>query len=211
MNDLKDKNKLSIGQTIVVNPEANFAKNPRGGYQNRDNPDGVEQDVPSIAAVGIGFIVGGGQENTIIIGGDALNSVKNWDVVKNLVNSSVTELKDDGKLIPGEVAYREFRPGNLPTNIKKGISEAWDKITNGENPWKNNSQNSPIHVIGSFNLTVRINANGTMATVCVYDSKTFKSFSDGNASTKTNRSRGKSKNKAFTNSYQRYLWNINLQ
>ncbi len=46
----------------------------------------------------------------------------------------------------------------------------------GENPWKNNSQNSPIHVLGSFSMSVRVNANGTTATVCVYDSRTFRSF-----------------------------------
>ena len=117
-------------------------------------------------------------------------------------------MKADGNFTPGEVALRVFSAGNLPTNIKKGLGEAWDKIKNGENPWKDNSQNSPIHVLGSFTMTV--NANGTTATVCIYDSKTFKSFSDGNASDKTNKSRSSSDNKILTNTYQRYLWNVNL-
>lgn len=44
-------------------------------------------------------------------------------------------------------------------------------------------------MLGSFNLSLRVNANGTTATVCIYDSKTFKSFSDGNASENANKKR----------------------
>lgn len=80
----------------------------------------------------------------------------------------------------------------------------------GENPWKNNSQNSPIHVLGSFSMSVRVNANGTTATVCVYDSKTFRSFSDGNAGAERNRTRSNALITPLTNTYQRYLWNIPL-
>ena len=208
MNDIKDINKISVGQNLIVNPEANFSKNPQGGYQNPDNPDGEEIKVDNIATIGINFVTGSGNENFVIVGGGALTSVQGWAVVTNLVNSSIAELKADGNFTPGEVALRVFSAGNLPTNIKKGLGEAWDKIKNGENPWKDNSQNSPIHVLGSFTMTV--NANGTTATVCIYDSKTFKSFSDGNASDKTNKSRSSSDNKILTNTYQRYLWNVNL-
>lgn len=127
-----------------------------------------------------------------------------------LVESSLNELLVDGKWAPGDVAYRQFRPGNLPSNIKKGIKEAWDSWRKGEDPWENNSQNSPIHVLGSFNLSVRINADGTTATVCIYDSKTFKSFSDGNLDEEKNRKRNKEKYKYLTNTYQRYIWNVKL-
>ena len=210
MNDLKDKNKLSIGQTLIVNPEADFSSNPRGGYQNADNSDGKEIKIDNIASVGFDFVTGSGEENSIIVGGGGLTSVKQWREVQKLLRSSIEELKADSKLTPGEVSYREFRPGNLPNNIKKGVKEAWEKIKNGEDPWANNSQNSPIHVLGSFNMSVRVNANGTTATVCIYDSKTFKSFSDGNSNEKNNKERKNSKHKFLTNTFQRYLWNINL-
>ncbi|OWP74016.1 RHS repeat domain-containing protein, partial [Flavobacterium oreochromis] len=210
MNKIKDKDKLSIDQTLIVNPEADFSNNPRGGYQNPDNPQGKEIKLDNIANVGFDFVTGSGEENSIIVGGDGLTSVKQWREVQKLLKSSIEELKADSKLTPGEVAYRSFRPGNLPENIKKGIKEAWDKIKNGENPWENNSQNSPIHVLGSFNMSVRVNANGTTATVCIYDSKTFKSLSDGNASEDNNKSRKDKKYKFLTNTYQRYLWNVNL-
>lgn len=211
MNGIEDANKISIGQELIVNPEANFSKNPRGGYQNPDNPDGPEIDVDNIAEIGFDFVLGKGNENTIVVGGGALQSVQDWNVVKTLVQSGLEEISSDGKWVPGEVAYRQFRPGNLPTNIKKGLTEAWEKIKNGEDPWMDNSQNTPIHVLGSFNLSVRVNANGTTATVCIYDSKTFRSFSDGNASDKANRSRKDSEEKYLTNTYQRYLWNVNIQ
>jgi len=206
----ENKNKLSIGQVLAVNPEANFSNNPRGGYQNPDNAFGDEKSIPSISAVGIAFVMGAGDENTVIIGGGALTSVQNWKEVKDRIASSLVELKADGKLVPGEAVARTFSAGSLPSNIKKGIVEAWDKLWKGENPWKDNSQNSPIHVIGSFRMTVRVNANGTTATVAVYDSKTFKSFSDNNAGSGANKSRKDSESKALTTTYQRYIWNINL-
>lgn len=212
MNDITEANKgkLSIGQVLKVNPEANFSKNPRGGYQNPNNEYGEEKSIRHIAAVGVAFITGDGDENTVIIGGGALNSVQNWKEVQNLVSSSIAELKADGKFLPGEVAFRSFSAGILKTNIKKGMREAWDKIKEGENPWKDNSQNSPIHVIGSFNITVRVNANGTTATVAIYDTKTFKSLTDNKAGSDSNKERKDSKVKMLTNTYQRYIWNINL-
>lgn len=40
MNNIKDKNKISEGQILWVNPEANFSDNPVGGYHNPDNTFG---------------------------------------------------------------------------------------------------------------------------------------------------------------------------
>ena len=211
MNNIKDLNKIKVGQVLQVNPEVNFSKNPRGGYSNPSNPNGKEVHMGNIVTVGIDFVSGTGKENTIIVGGGALESVKNWDVLKGLINSAVNEIKSDGKIKPGEAVSRSFSAGNLPTNIKKGLGEAWEKIKKFEDPWEDNSQNSPIHVLGSFNLSVRVNANGTTATVCIYDSKTFKSFSDGNASQDANRNRKDSNFKILTSTYQRYLWDIKIK
>ncbi len=209
LNDIKDINKISIGQNLSVNPEANFSKNPLGKYKNLDKADGVEVNVSNIANVGINFVAGAGNENIIVVGGDALKSVQNWKVVIDKQLELFKEIYSDGKYTPGEAAVKTFKAGNLPSNIKKSYYEFFERIVNGENP-SNNILNTPINVIGSFNISMRVNANGTTATVCIYDSKTFKSFSDGNASDKSNKKRPNAGYKFLTNTYQRYLWNIDL-
>ncbi|WP_177731293.1 hypothetical protein [Flavobacterium inviolabile] len=41
----------------------------------------------------------------------------------------VDEIINDGKVNPGEIAYRNFRPGNLPSNVKKtGLKEAFERL-----------------------------------------------------------------------------------
>jgi RHS repeat-associated protein len=212
MNNIseKGKDKLSIGQVLSVNPEANFSKNPRGGYQNPDNSSGKEVEIPKISQVGFDFVKGKGEENSVIVGGGALKSVQNWAEVKSLVSTLTNLVYEDGKAMPGEAYVLSFRAGTLTYNAYKGLSEAWDKFKKGEDPWKDNSQNSPIHVIGSFSISIRVNANGTTATISVYDSKTFKSFSDGKASEDSNRKRKDYFVPVLTNTYQRYIWNINL-
>ncbi len=139
-----------------------------------------------------------------------MKSVQNWDEAKFLVKDGITDIKRDGKNTHGEAYEYKFDAGFLPANATKGIWEFFDKLKNGENPWKTNSQNTPIHVLGSFNLSIRVNANGTTATVCIYDAKTVKSFSDGNAGKNSNRSRKDYYILPLTTTYQRYLWNIKL-
>ena len=210
MNDIKDKDKISKGQILRVNPEADFSHNPRGGYQNPQNSFGPEVEVSHIAKIGIDFVFGEGLENSIIVGGRALRTVQKWRVVQGLVEHGIRMIKGNGNWKPGDFVYTEFRPGDLPSNILKGVGEAWDDIKNGRDPWASNSLNSPIHVIGSFNMTIRVNANGTTATVCIYDSKTLKSATDNNASDDVNKNRQKSGDNYFTNTYQRYIWNVTL-
>ncbi|CAF3415858.1 unnamed protein product [Rotaria socialis] len=208
--NIHDKDKLKIGQVLRVNTEADFERNPRGGYQNPENSVGKECVVNNIAEVGVGFVAGVTIENAIVIGGDGLKSVQNWKEVKKKVNELINMASDDGRLIPGEAYSLPFSPGDLPSNIKKGFKEAWEKVKNGENPWKDNSQNSPIHIIGSFSISLRVNSDGQTATVCVYDSKTFNSFTD-NKTNGGNRGRNSSTLPMLTSTYQRYLWNINLK
>ena len=153
----------------------------------------------------------------ILLNSAAQNSTPNLFLKRNIRQDNqsfqffVMEDNADDKIKPGEAVSRSFSAGNLPTNIKKGLGEAWEKIKKFEDPWEDNSQNSPIHVLGSFNLSVRVNANGTTATVCIYDSKKFKSFSDGNASQDANRNRKDSNFKILTSTYQRYLWDIKIK
>jgi LysM repeat protein len=214
MNKLSNPNKLKIGQVLKVNPEASFSENPwkRIGYTNSDKDDGIETEEDDISDVGSGFVTGLQHENTIIIGGDALKSVQQWKEVKKLAAEAVQEITADGKWSAGDVAIRSFKAGSLPSNIKNGLWEGLVAYVKGEDPWKDNSQNSPIHVIGSFTLSVRVNANGTTATVCVYDRKSLKSLSDNRADASSNRSRKQVMIiPSMTNTYQRYLWNMDLK
>lgn len=106
MNGIRDVNKISVGQELLVNPEADFSKNPRGAYQNTENSFGSEVTIGDIAYVGMDFVLGQGEENSIIVGGGALESVQNWDVVKGLMKSGLEEITSDDKWAPGDVAYR---------------------------------------------------------------------------------------------------------
>ncbi|MFY0254669.1 RHS repeat-associated core domain-containing protein [Chitinophaga sp. 30R24] len=209
MNNIKDGN-LVVGQVLNVNPEANFSQNPRGGYQNPNNAVGVETPYNDIANVGLNYVAGTGAENTIITGGTALASVQNWAEVRSKLSYLVDLVMLDGKAVPGEAYVASFRPGSLLKNVKKGVGEAWGKIKQFEDPWRDNSQNSPIHVLGSFSISIRVNANGTTATICVYDSKTTSSFSDNKAGGNVNRGRQGSHFLPLTSTYQRYLWNIDF-
>ena len=213
MNGLANPDKLKIGQVLHVNPEANFSDNPwKIYYKNPDNSDGVEREIDDISDVGFTFVTGLTYENTIIVGGDALKSVQGWSEVKTRVDEALGEIMKDGRGTPGEHVVIPFSAESLPTNIKKSIWEAFVSKLKGEDPWENNRMNSPINVLGSFTLSVRVNANGTTATVCVYDSKTATSGSDNRIDNKWNRSR---KNvmitPALTTTYQRYLWNVNIK
>ncbi|WP_452223472.1 RHS repeat-associated core domain-containing protein [Lacinutrix chionoecetis] len=211
LNDIEDRDLILIGQVLSVNPEANFSKNPRGGYRNANNPDGVEVEKDYIIMVGIDFAIGAEEENSMIVGGGALESVKNWKEVDDRVTSGILELKS-GEMFPGKSVTRSFQAGSLASNMKKGLNEAWEKIKKWENPLEDNSQNSPIHILGSFNMSIRINANGTSATVTVYDSKTLKSGLDNQSEKAKNRPRGVNDDLGdiLTNTYQRYIWNIDL-
>ncbi|WP_177731291.1 hypothetical protein [Flavobacterium inviolabile] len=71
---------------ITINPEADFFVNPRGGYQNLFNADGKEvfQIILQVLVL-TNFVLGLGERNLIVIGGDLKKkSVQNWKVVKGL-------------------------------------------------------------------------------------------------------------------------------
>jgi len=211
LNNIKDRNGIiKPGQILTVNPEADFTNNPRGGYRNHDNAEGKEVTISSISKVGINFIRGRGEENSIVVGGKALESVKNWAEVSTRVDELVKRVFADGKAHPGEAYSNVFEAGSLSMNVVKGILEAMDDYNQGKDIWKNNSQNSPIHVIGSFGISIRVNANGTTATIAVYDRKSIGSFSDNKLDENSNRKRKDYPMPYLTNTYQRYLWNISL-
>ena len=214
MNNLDPKNdkSLQIGTILKINPEADFSDNPVGKfYSNPDNSNGVETNVSHIAKVGLQFATSYGEENQVIVGGNALKSIQKWKEVQKLVDRLMSRIDKDGIATPGEMYSDIFKAGSLWKNVKQGGQEAIEAISKIESPWQNNSQNSPIHVIGSFTLSLRVNSDGKTVTACVYDSKTFKSLSDNKADGTSNRPRKGSNFTPLTNTYQRYIWNIKLK
>lgn len=122
--------------------------------------------------------------------------MKSWKPVSDRVSQGIAQVISDGKATPGETFSTSYSPGNL----KNWLGNNWSKPKN----WF-----SPVHVLGSISITVRVNADGKSITVSVYDSKTLRSLSDNNLSKSSNQNRG-GKNKALGNTYQRYIWNESL-
>jgi LysM repeat protein len=198
LNKLKDPNKIKAGQMLSVNPETDFSNNPRGGYENKDNPHGEQISMDNIANVGLGFAVGAGSENMIVRGGEALDQLKGWSAVSEAINSNVAKTFADGVAEPGEAYFERYSAGNIPSYLKR--------VWNGEDDLV-----SPIHIIGSFTLSTRVNADGKTMTIAVYDSKTIASLSDGNLGKNYNVKRDNANPKPLTTQYFRFIWTVPIQ
>ena len=194
MNNIEDIHKIQIGQVLSVNPEVDFSNNPKGGYQNPNNSEGTQVSPNYLVEIGLNFGLGTGEENPLIVGGGALKSVQNWTPVKTGVNQGFQSIKEDGRISPGEVYSYSYSPGNILDWAKRAWQGKEDVV-------------SPVHVIGSFNMTVRVNADGNSVTITVYDSKTLESGLDnrlediGRPRTEDDRYRN-----LGTNTFQRYIW-----
>ena len=196
MNHLKDKNKLSVGQGLKVNPEVDFTDNPQGGYSNPNNSEGTEVNFKNAFAIGGQFPFGLGAENEIVTTGKAMDALRSWDKVSELTAKGSMELWKDGKLTPGETFVGSYQS----PNIKKWAKKWWD---GEEKFW------TPQHVIGSFNLTMRVNADGYTTTICIYDSKTISSLSDNYFKQGANNNNSSQKGRtSFSTQYIRFIWDV---
>lgn len=200
LNGLQNVNKINAGFSLKVNPEMDFSNNPNGGYQNPNSSAGEVVNMDNIINVGLGFIVGAGSENTVVAGGGALQSVKNWDKVQDLISAGTSAITADGKLSSGETFSGSYSPGSLMSYLG-GVVKGKEKLV------------SPVHVIGSFGFSMRVNADGSSATVAVYDSKTNSSLSDHKLGTSSDKVRNSSmsRNQPLTNQYFRFIWNQPLK
>ena len=199
MNHLKDKNKLSIGQTLKINPEVDFKDNPHGGYSNPNNSEGTEVSMKNTFAIGGGFAYGIGPENELVTSGKAMDALRSWDKVENLTNQGAMELWKDGKLTPGETFTGTYRSPNIPTWLHNQTN---DKFADKK-------FFTPQHVIGSFNLTMRVNADGYTTTICIYDAKTISSMSDGIFGKSSNSSNSSKNGRTpLSTQYQRFIWDV---
>ncbi len=200
MNHIKDKNKINQGDVLKINPEVDFKDNPNGGYSNPNKSEGTEIHIENTISIGMQFPYGLGAENELITSGKALNSIRSWSKVQELVDEGAMKLISDGKLTPGETYTGSYKAPTIFEYTKKFFKGTEDVF------W------TPIHVIGSFNLSMRVNADGRTTTICVYDSKTISSLSDnklGQGSNKPNTSEN-GKRTPFSTQYLRFIWDVTM-
>lgn len=197
------------GKHYNIFPEVDFKNNPYGGYQNPHSSSGIIYDSSSLAVIVADFMMGGDGtcgariENMIVTGG-AREQIKNWDVVVDLVDDGIRQLR---KLncVPGTVIER-------PTKIPSILSYTWNSMvehTKRDLGMSNKAKDffSPVHYIGSFNLTMRVNADGKTATVALYDTKSVSSLLDNQFGNSVNITKGR----VLETTYQRYIWTVTLK
>ena len=96
---------------------------------------------------------------------------------------------EDGKFEVGEIVGDKFSIGKLTNKENKESQHALDPF-------------SADNILGSFEMTIRLNLDATNVTISVYDSKSVGSALDGLVPRDQNSS-------STTN--QRYIWNMPLK
>jgi LysM repeat protein len=212
MNNIKDINKIKVGQVLRVNPEVEFSKSPLTNYNNPENEKYEEdKNLEHIADVAVNFVAGEGAENTIISGGNALKEVQSLPTIQSLINQGISALGKDGKFTPGEVFRSSYNIGNLKGENAKRIMQ--ESILNFFNPFTFNPYNNAFYsaenVLGSYGFSMRVNADGKTITITVYDSKSIESITDRQTNA-TNQQRTAESSAMFSTTYQRYIWSTQI-
>lgn len=188
-----------------VNPEVDFSNNPQGGYQNPGNSNYTEvSDLKATADVAIDFLSGKGPENGLITGGNGLRQVQQLKSVQALILQGFNAILADKIKSPGEEYNGGYRIGKIygPEGqriIKQSLKDLFKKSL------KNNEFFSAENVLGSYSFTMRVNADRTTATICVYDAKTIESLTD-HLRKGGDLKRTPNSSPAMSNTYQRYIW-----
>lgn len=71
-----------------------------------------------LVEIGTDFVFGKGHENSVIVGGGALNSVQNWKPIKDKVTQGLLNIISDGKASSGEAFVSSYSPGNIKNGRK---------------------------------------------------------------------------------------------
>jgi LysM repeat protein len=211
MNNIKYPDKIKAGNEIIVNPETNFLNSPYCDpvTNNGRNAQYVEEkNLNRISRVGFNFVTGEASENTVITQGSGLNMVQTSPVVRNLVGLGIQDLLADGKLVPRKVVIRTYAIGKIYQNNGRRIFMESIKRGLGLDDNENRGFYGAENILGSFDISMRVKADGYSIAICVYDSKTIRSFSDGNTPT-TLRKLPMTKMR-MSSTYQRYIWDMVL-
>ena len=218
IKNLKDINSPElpiVGKYYNVFPEINFTSNPLGGYQNPKSEVGIIYDLPSLIESLRGFKIAARKNlnpdiRNMVIRGNALEQLRNWDEVQILVKQAKDSLNKIGA-IPGDaiVIPKQMTPLFGLNPFKTYTAESFWNKTKAAFGYPNEARDfwSPVHIIGSFSLSMRVNASGQTATVAVYDSKSVSSLSDNKLSPSLSTKIGET----IETTYQRYVWTIRLK
>jgi RHS repeat-associated protein len=199
MNRISNPNCIYEGQELSVNPECNFTNNPRGGYRNPSNNKFVITQFTDVAEVMTTFALNE-FENLLIDGGGAIESLKKWDVIKLFTSQAMSKFNEDGIIQGGESFSSNYSPGALFFTYLKRMFKREVCVV------------CPVHAIGSFGFSARVNADEESITYCIYDWKTVSSLTDGILGNRFNPRRNNNKNgiQPFTTQYIRFIWTSKL-
>lgn len=212
MNKISDPTKLKSGQIIFVNPERNFINSPYADPASNNGIRGnyvVDKDMRHIAALLSPWFNNKISENTVYEGASgAMSMVMTSNPVRKLVEEGTSALLKDGKLTPGEVFTKSYSIGKLYG--KNGLRILYEQYQ--QKMFKEQSDNKGLYgaegILGSFDLSMRVKADGYTIVICVYDSKTIRSATDGIFGLSNRRFVGNSL--PLQTIYERYMWNFIL-
>jgi len=201
-----------VGRYYNIFPEVIFTNNPYSGYNNPSGGDGVIYDSDNLFGVVVDFLIGGDgtcgtrMQNMLIRGG-ATTQIANWDVVQDLIEEGKNTLRRNNYK-PGTV-YKQLSKATPILSLKNGyiqenLRDKFKREILNDKTAKNRDFFSPIHYIGSFGFSMRMNADGITATVAVYDSKTIGSLTDNKLESNSNNEN--SNTRILQSTYQRYIW-----
>jgi len=210
MNNIKDPNKIKAGQILIVNPETNFLNSPYAAPASNNGMNdqyAIVNDKNKISRVALNFLRGNGAENTVYTQGGVLNMVQTAPPVQNLMDEGMSALLADGKLTPGEVFKKSYQIKKIyQENGRRLLWEQTKKIFGGDND--NSGFTGAEGILGSFDFSMRVKADGYTIAIAVYDNKTVRSLSDGNSSTSLRKLPMTKVHLSTT--YQRYIWDMVL-
>ncbi|GAA4321028.1 LysM peptidoglycan-binding domain-containing protein [Flaviaesturariibacter amylovorans] len=217
---IKDPNKIIAGSLLTIGssrngkdlymeygePESDFQSNPLTAYNNSNNGKFVQSSKASLGRLAGEFFINSGSDeysqNTLVIGGKFLDEIKSLPSVRDLVNKAMNALNADGKLQAGEFYKGSYSIGTLiDANGRRILWQSTKDLFSGK--LQNNKFFSAENWLGSYGFSLRVTGYGK-AVICIYDSKTVESASD-------RRPILRKITPDVEPTYQRYLWEINVQ
>ena len=166
--------------------ELNF-ENPPFGFRKSSSNMYSLKSYKSMKGIVSDFAFGKSPYKNVVVRGGALEEVKESLHVKKMYGKLIQSAYKDGKFEPGEIVGGTFRIGKL--NDNKEAYHIFDPF-------------SADNILGSFEMTMRLNYDTKNVTITVYDSKSWGSATDGIIERDQN-------SNSTTN--QRYIWNMSLE
>lgn len=219
LNNLKDANKIQVGQSILTSGsnddeksktaafEANFTTSPfTSASNNPTNSKYVTNEVAtvkSLAEYTFSTTISGTreQENTMVVGGPLLEEIKRLPSVHRLIQKGASQMFNDGKFTPGEFFTGSYQMGNLSSpDGDRMKSQVFSDLLSGKKITESRLFSAEFW-LGSYDFSMRVSNDGKNMIITVYDNKSAQSATDRNWFIKTF-----GPIPDIKTTYQRYLW-----